>query len=85
MPRAVRNFWVSGAIDGSRRRIAAGPRARDGGLTLTLCQRRDGEVAAALTVTCVASGPHCLRLEVEPILPFTLSRHDGKLRIETKR
>jgi hypothetical protein len=85
MPRAVRNFWVAGDVDGRRSSISGGPRARDGGLSLTLYQRKEGQVARALTVHCLACSDGTLCLEVIPILPFRLTRRDGKLRIKTNR
>lgn len=85
MPRVVRNFWVAGDVDGRRSLIAGGPRARDGGLTLTIYQRSRGGIATALKVHCVAFLDGTLLLQVEPILPFRLTRSDGKLKIETKR
>ncbi len=85
MPRVVRNFWVAGDVDGRRSRISGGPRARDGGLSLTLYQRKEGGVAVALKVECHSRSDGTLSLEVEPALPFKFTREDGKLRIETKR
>ena len=85
MPRAVRNFWVAGEVDGRRTRIGGGPRARDGGVSLTLYQRDDGEVSVALKVHCLACADGTLCLEVEPVLPFTFAAKDGRLRIETRR
>lgn len=85
MPRTVRNFWVQGQVDGRRSQISGGPRARDGGLALTLYQRRKGAVETALRVNCSASTDGTLTLEVEPALPFTVSRSGGRLKIKTKR
>jgi len=85
MPRVVRNFWVAGEVDGRRTRIGGGPRARDGGVSLTLYQRDNGEVAVALKVHCMACTDGTLRLEVEPVLPFIFVTTDGRLRIETRR
>ena len=85
MPRVVRNFWVAGDVDGRRSPISGGPRAHDGGLSLTLYQRKEGQVARALTVHCLAARDGTLCLEVTPILPFRLARRDGRLRIKTKR
>jgi hypothetical protein len=85
MPRAVRNFWVAGDVDGRRSRISGGPRARDGGISLTLYQRKEGGVTEALKVECLACEDGTLRVEVEPVLPFRFIRTSGKLRIETKR
>lgn len=85
MPRIVRNFWVAGDVDGRRSPLSGGPRARDGGLSLTLYQRMEGQVAASLRVYCYAYRDGTLSLEVEPVLPFRFARRDSKLRIETKR
>jgi hypothetical protein len=85
MPRVVRNFWVAGEVDGRRSPLSGGPRARGGGIRLTLYQRKEGRVATALKVHCCANGNGTLWLEVEPVLPFRFTRRDGKLRIETKR
>ncbi len=84
-PRVVRNFFVRGEVDGRRSKISGGPRARDGGLTLTLYQRDGGEVELALKVHCFACSNGTLRLEVVPALPWKFADSNGKLHIETKR
>jgi hypothetical protein len=84
-PRAVRNFWVTGEIDGRRNPISGGPRARDGGISLTLYQRSEGSIETSLKVSCSASPDGTLRVEVAPVLPFRLTRRDGTLKIVTKR
>lgn len=48
MPRIVRNFWVAGDVDGRRSPLSGGPQGRDGGLSLMLYQRTEGQVAASL-------------------------------------
>ena len=83
-PRAVRNFWLSGEVDGRSSRVSGGPRARDGGLHLTIFQRSKGAIATALEVHCYASTDGTLRIEVRPALPYVLAR-GGTIRIETKR
>ena len=84
-PRVVRNFWLSADVDGRQSRITGGPRARDGGVSLTLYQRSNGSVATALTVLCRASCDGTLSIEVEPALPYRFSRTDRTIKIETKR
>jgi hypothetical protein len=83
-PRTVRNFWIHARVDGRESRVCGGPRAKDGGLSLTLYQRSDGNVVAALQVNCFALSDGSLRLEVEPLLPLTLP-NTKELVIETKR
>lgn len=82
-PRVVRNFFVRGEVDGRRSLVCGGPRARDGGLTLTLYQRSSGEVETALKLYCIARSNGTLLVEAEPRLSWSFQ--GGKLRIETKR
>ena len=79
-----RNFWIHAHVDGRESRVRGGPKARDGGLSLTLYQRSCGRVVAALQVNCFARSDGTLRLEVEPLLPLTTSG-TKELVIETKR
>jgi hypothetical protein len=72
-------------VDGRQSRVAGGPRAKDGGITLHLYQRAGGEVKTALRVECLAFPDGTLCLEVEPALPWSFAKKNGKLRIETKR
>lgn len=51
MPRNVRNFWIEVEVDGKRTRIATGPRAADGGFSMTISQRRKGNVMKAAVIT----------------------------------
>jgi hypothetical protein len=44
MPRFVRNFWLSGKVDGSQMCIATGPRCKDGGFDLKIEQRSKGDI-----------------------------------------
>lgn len=84
-PRVVRNFWISAEVDGRQSRLTGGPRAKDGGITLRLYQRSSGRVKTALRVECRAASDGTLRLDVEPALPWSTAKKNGKLRIETKR
>jgi hypothetical protein len=84
-PRVVRNFYVRAEVDGRRSLVSGGPRARDGGLALTLYQRRNGEAATAIEIYCFALPDGRLVVEVKPILPHSFERKSGTLRIETKR
>jgi hypothetical protein len=83
-PRVIRNFWLSGEVDGRSSRVSGGPRARDGGLHLTIFQRSKGAIVAALKVQCSAFTDGTLRIEVQPALPYALAR-GGTIRIETER
>lgn len=82
-PRRVRNFWLRARVDGRRSALVGGPRAKDGGMSLTLYQRRGGSVAAAVEVSCFAGADGTLRLEIEPLLPCTVCACG--LSIETRR
>ena len=85
MPRHVRNFWVEGRVDGRRSPVTGGPRARDGGVSLTLYQREAGAVRTALTIECRALNDGTLRITVSPSLPSTFTCRSRTLQIETKR
>jgi hypothetical protein len=69
MPRNVRNFWIECEVDGRRTKVALGPQAKDGGFSLTVYQRSDGEVTKALQVqgraTIDTDGTIRLRTDVE--------------------
>lgn len=85
MPRVVRNFWLSADVDGRTSTVTGGPRGKDGGITLRVYQRDSGAVMTALRIECLAFCDGTLRVEVEPALPWSFSKKNKKLRIETKR
>ncbi len=49
---AVRNFWVDACIDGRQTDVGTGPRAKDGGMEVTLYQRENGSISTALRIAC---------------------------------
>jgi hypothetical protein len=51
MPRNVRNFWLELEVDGSRTKIETGPRSKDGGFTLKILMRREGDIMRPVTIT----------------------------------
>lgn len=51
---AVRNFWVNAKVDGYKTEMAGGPRSKDGGMTIEVKQRDDGEKVSAVKVRCYA-------------------------------
>jgi hypothetical protein len=53
---AVRNFYVSGTVDGRRTDIGAGPQAKDGGMSLHITQRNEGAIVTALHIECSEYG-----------------------------
>lgn len=83
-PRVIRNFWLSGEVDGRSSRVSGGPRARDGGLHLTIYQRDRGSIVTALKVQCSAFSDGTLRIEIQPTRSYVLET-SGTIRIETKR
>ena len=54
MPRNVRNFWFVASVDG-RSGIASGPVSKDGGMSITIYQRHNGEILEALRINCLAT------------------------------
>ena len=53
---AVRNFWVEADIDGRSTMLGGGPRAKDGGMDITIYQRDEGGIKQAFTIHCRAYG-----------------------------
>jgi hypothetical protein len=49
---AVRNFWVDASVDGRKTDVGTGPRAKNGGMEVTLYQREDGCISTALRIAC---------------------------------
>ena len=84
-PRKVRNFWIRAAIDGRKSILAGGPRSRDGGMSLTLFQRREGSVATSLEISCRSTTSGLLVVELVPHLPFSSGKEESILWIETER
>lgn len=55
-PHRVRNFWLSGRVDGIETPIGTGPKGTDGGFELTVLMRGpNGGVHAALTLLGTAT------------------------------
>lgn len=55
---AVRNFWIEASIDGRKTKLASGPISKDGGATVMIYQRENGEIKTAFDIRCkvTASG-----------------------------
>ena len=58
---AIRNFYISGTIDGRKTTVGAGPANRDGGMALTVQQRSGGGLVTAMTIECYANNMGQLR------------------------
>lgn len=41
---AIRNFWVDAEVDGRANKLAGGPIAKTGGLTVSIKQRDNGSI-----------------------------------------
>lgn len=52
----VRNFWVYADIDGRETTLSGGPRAKDGGMDVTVYIRDDGGIRTAVRICCRAIG-----------------------------
>lgn len=50
MPKNVRNFWIELDVDGKASRVATGPKARNGGFTLTVKMRQNGGIITPVTI-----------------------------------
>ena len=49
---AIRNFWAEVSVDGYKTKMAGGPRSKNGGMTITVKQRSDGEITAPVKIEC---------------------------------
>lgn len=52
----IRNFWVEADVEGRETILSGGPRAKDGGMRITLYQRSDGQSVEILSIDCRAEG-----------------------------
>lgn len=68
-PRNVRNFWLELTVDGRTSRIETGPQAKDGGFSLVILQRDNGNILRAMEVDGFAQSDGKLRCEAR--LPQT--------------
>lgn len=50
MPRNVRNFWIEVEIDGQKSKFAGGPQSKDGGFSLTVRQRHEGNIRRSVHI-----------------------------------
>jgi hypothetical protein len=46
----MRNFWIEGKIDGRKAKLTGGPRNKEGGFSVTVYVKSEGESMQALTV-----------------------------------
>ena len=49
---AVRNFWIDADVDGRETMLSGGPRAKTGGMTIRVKQRKNGFVSNSVSVNC---------------------------------
>jgi hypothetical protein len=52
---AVRNFWVDGDVDGRETALSGGPRAKNGGMSIKILQRDNGNIVTAYKIYCGVS------------------------------
>lgn len=84
MPRNVRNFWIEASVDGRESKLSGGPVRKDGGFSLTIFVRDDGDVTRALEIDGLCTSEGKLILRVTPKLgPDYIG--DGCLEITTTR
>ena len=61
---ATRNFWIECTIDGRTRVFKGGPRASNGGMTVRVYQRDEGDITQAVHIDCRATSESELISEV---------------------
>lgn len=52
----VRNFYITGNIDGRKTDLSGGSGRKDGGMQLILTQRNEGSIEKCASIECVADG-----------------------------
>ena len=85
---ATRNFWIDVDIDGRRTRLQGGPISKEGGFTLTVRMRDNGNRPVVAQIRgFVADG--LLNLDTEVLTPpgcIALHNYgDGSTNIKTRR
>jgi len=86
MPRNVRNFWIECDIDGRENVLAGGPKAKDGGFTLTVKMRDEGGISTPLRIDGYARTDGKLVLLVSnDAKKQTVVHGEYSFRIETRR
>ena len=75
----VRNFYLSGDIDGRNTVLSGGPACKDGGMELTITQRDDGEIIKALVINCYENNGELITKVIDGRTSETLAE------IKTKR
>lgn len=88
IPRNVRNFWIECDIDGRESTLSGGPRAKDGGIDITLYQRDKGSIITAATIKGRVSGDGTLTLDIrgkEGKVELVLAQDQNHIRIKTER
>jgi hypothetical protein len=85
MPRNVRNFWIELEVDGKRTRVATGPVRKDGGFTMRVLMREDGDISDKyLDVRGYVEG-ETIRLDAVAVNETDSTGRDMLLGIETER
>ena len=64
MPRNVRNFWIVAEVDGKKETVETGPKAKDGGIYITIKQRDNGDIHKPLRVIGTAKDDGALVIDV---------------------
>lgn len=71
MTRNVRNFWIDLSVDGRASSVETGPRSKDGGFSMTIYQRDEGDIVTAAKISGLARSDGSL-------ISLTIRVNDGK-------
>ena len=88
----VRNFWIEADIDGQQNPSQYGPIGKDGGFTMKIYQRHNGESILAAEITGVVKEKGMLELWLEvndsydlPLGAYSESYGNGSIMFTTLR
>lgn len=79
---AIRNFWIEGFADGRKTSCSFGPRAKNGGFTLSVKQREDNGIFKSVEIEGMADDDGTLTVVLNVVQP------NGKMQsinVKTKR
>jgi hypothetical protein len=83
---SVHNFQIHGRVDGRETGLNAGPRSKDGGISITVYMRDEGGIETGVTVSGRATSDGRLVLDVAPGTAGTVTATEGGgFTVETTR
>ena len=61
---SIRNFYIEAYIDGRKESLKGGPKSKDGGFSLSVYQRKEGQLERIIEITGFVNGDGILTTHV---------------------